>query len=121
MLYLPWYRFRFYFLLNWGNLAGDWALEPQGALTFIGTEGTLVTECVFERLDGNAVFIGGYNRHVAVRDSHFLFIGNNAVALWGNTECVSLGYSSYPSLSPLPSLSLSSYPLLLQRGVYPRA
>jgi len=65
---------------------GDWALEPQGALTLLGTEGTLVSDCVFERLDGTAIFIGGYNRHVSVLDSEFSFIGNNAVTLWGNTK-----------------------------------
>ncbi len=65
---------------------GDWALEPQGALTFLGTIGTQVSNCLFERLDGNAVFVGGYNRNVSIAGSEFAFIGNNAVALWGNTE-----------------------------------
>ena len=66
--------------------AGDWALERQGALFVQGTEGAVVEGCSFERLDGNAVMISGYNRHATVQDSDFAFIGGNAIASWGYTN-----------------------------------
>ena len=66
--------------------AGDWALVRNGALFLQGTEGTLIDGCTFDRLDGNAVMVSGYNRNVTVSSSDFSFIGANAVAAWGYTN-----------------------------------
>ena len=46
---------------------GDWGLQsPQydesGAVYLSGTEDVLFDSCTFKYLDGNAVFISGYNR-----------------------------------------------------------
>jgi hypothetical protein len=65
---------------------GDWALERQGAVIVQGAESFVVDSCIFERLDGNAVMISGYNRYATVKDSDFAFIGGNAVASWGFTN-----------------------------------
>jgi hypothetical protein len=43
---------------------GDWALAKQGAVTIVGAEGVSVENCLLTRLDGNAVFIGGYGRNL---------------------------------------------------------
>jgi hypothetical protein len=42
---------------------GDWALQRTGALFFEGTEQLSVSDCLFIRLDGNALFLSGYNRY----------------------------------------------------------
>lgn len=39
---------------------GDWALQRQGAVTLVGTEGAVIANNLFTRLDGNAIFLGGY-------------------------------------------------------------
>ena len=41
---------------------GDWALYRGGAVFLDGTENAVVTNGLFERLDGNALFLSGYNR-----------------------------------------------------------
>ena len=65
---------------------GDWALQRMGALFFEGTENVLVQECIFERLDGNAIMISGYNRNATIYKNEFLWIGDTAIAQWGYTS-----------------------------------
>lgn len=64
---------------------GDWALQRMGALFFEGTENVMVDSCVFERLDGNAVMISGYNRGLTIQNSEFVWIGDTAIGSWGYT------------------------------------
>ena len=66
--------------------AGDWALERMGAVFVEGAENFEASGCDFDRLDGNAVMISGYNRHATIKDSTFQYIGGNAIAAWGYTN-----------------------------------
>ncbi len=66
--------------------AGDWALDRFAAVFLQGTEGAVVDSCIFDRLDGNAVMISGYNRNATVQQSDFSYIGGNAIASWGYTN-----------------------------------
>ena len=65
---------------------GDWALDRIGAVFLEGTEDVKFDNCTFERLDGNAVMVSGYNRRATVSNSDFAYIGGNAVAAWGYTN-----------------------------------
>jgi len=65
---------------------GDWGLQKQGAITLIGTKNIVVDSCLFSRLDGNAIFIGGYNRDMIISNNEFVFIGDSAIAAWGDTS-----------------------------------
>jgi len=65
---------------------GDWALHRGGALFIEGAEGLTVDGCHFRRLDGNAVFLSRYTRNVTVSRSEFEWIGDNAMATWGQTK-----------------------------------
>ena len=47
--------------------AGDWALDRFAAVFLQGTEGVVIDNCTFERLDGNAVMVSGYNRNATVQ------------------------------------------------------
>ena len=64
---------------------GDWALARLAALALEGTQGVLVEGCVFERVDGMAVLLSGYNRNAAVRGNTFKWIGDSAIVSWGRT------------------------------------
>jgi hypothetical protein len=66
--------------------AGDWALDRFAAVFLQGTENAIVDSCAFDRLDGNAVMISGYNRHATVQSSDFSYLGGNAIASWGYTN-----------------------------------
>jgi len=76
--------------------AGDWALDRTGAIFIEGSTNTTFFNCGFERLDGNAVMVSGFNRHATVTGSDFEFIGGNAVAAWGYTnETENTGFPYY--------------------------
>jgi len=64
---------------------GDWALSRTAALQLEGTEGVAVDGCVFERLDGTALLLSGYNRNAAITGNDFKWIGNSAMVAWGRT------------------------------------
>lgn len=50
-----------------------------------GTEGLLVDSCVFERLDGMALLLSGYNRNAHLTRNTFKWIGDSAMVSWGRT------------------------------------
>ena len=70
---------------------GDWALERLGALYFEGTTGLTVDDCLFERLDGNALMLSGFHRGATISNSHFAWTGDTAIAAWGRTDELSDG------------------------------
>lgn len=63
---------------------GDWGLQRTGAIFIEGTEETVIDSCVFERLDGNAVVISGYNRYATIHNCEFAWIGDTAIVSWGD-------------------------------------
>jgi hypothetical protein len=65
---------------------GDWALERKAAVFLQGTHDIIFDSCVFDRLDGNALMISGFNRDATIANSDFSFIGGSAIALWGYTN-----------------------------------
>ena len=51
-----------------------------------GAEDVTVRGCTFRRLDGNALFLSGYARGVLVEGNTFEWLGEGAMATWGNTQ-----------------------------------
>ena len=64
---------------------GDWGLQRMGAIYLEGTEMTVIEDGIFSRLDGNAIMISGYNRNATVQRNEFVWIGDTAIASWGDT------------------------------------
>jgi len=64
----------------------DWALERSGALLFEGTVGAVVSRCNFTRIDTNAIFFSGFSRNASVVLSEFSWLGQSAIAAWGNAD-----------------------------------
>jgi len=65
---------------------GDWALERLGALLLEGTEDVDISLCLFTRIDGNAIFLSGYNRGTVIQRNEFVWLGQTAIASWGRTD-----------------------------------
>jgi hypothetical protein len=65
---------------------GDWALQRSGAVFLEGTEFCTISSCTFRRVDGNALFVSGYNRHTLITKNYFSYIGDSAMAAWGYTK-----------------------------------
>lgn len=67
---------------------GDWALERMGAVFLEGTKNVTIDGCIFERLDGNAIMVSGYNRNTTITRNEFAWLGSTAIAQWGYTKTV---------------------------------
>merc|ERR1712070_496848 len=65
---------------------GDWALQRSGALFFEGTEDVRIENCLLTRLDGNGIFLSGYNLGATISGNEIAWTGDSAIAAWGYTS-----------------------------------
>ena len=69
-------------------LRSDWTIYRGGALHLRGTESIIIENCRFEELGGNAVFVEGYARNIAIRSNRFKNNGASDVNLVGDYSAV---------------------------------
>ena len=69
-------------------LRGDWSIVRAGAVFFEGAEGCSVTDCFFDAVGGNGVFISNYNRRIKVSGCKFTEAGDSAICLVGDFNAV---------------------------------
>ena len=79
---------------------GDWALHRGGAIFLERVDHVRIRDCIFRRLDGNAVFLSGKTRHVTIHRNLFEWIGENAIATWGDTN----GWNATEQTQPMYTL-----------------
>ena len=65
---------------------GDWALHQGGAVFIENRSNITIRGCTFRRLDGNAVFLSRRTRNISILRNDFEWLGENAVAMWGDTD-----------------------------------
>ena len=58
----------------------------SGAVYLTGTENVTIERCAFKYLEGNGVFVAGYNRNLSITYTELTHIGDSPIALWGFTE-----------------------------------
>ena len=64
---------------------GDWAIQRIGCITMEGAERVNITDNRFVRNDGIAIILNGYNRNVTIQRNEFVWNGDTAIALVGDT------------------------------------
>ena len=69
-------------------LRSDWTIYRGGAAFLKGAEDCSIESCDFDQLGGNAIFVSGYNRRVAVRGCFIRECGANGVAMVGEAKAV---------------------------------
>lgn len=69
-------------------LRGDWSIVRAGAVFFEGAESCSVTDCFFDAVGGNGIFISNYNRRMKVADCKFTEAGDSAICLVGDFKAV---------------------------------
>lgn len=69
-------------------LRSDWTIYRGGAVLLRGAEDCYIENCDFEQLGGNAIFVSGYNRNLAVRGCMIRECGANGVAIVGEPKAV---------------------------------
>lgn len=67
---------------------GDWAIHRGGVIFMDGAEDVKVTDCNFEYVGGNGVFMSNYNRRNIVSACRFFHTGESAVCLVGDPNSV---------------------------------
>lgn len=91
---------------------GDWSLHRGGAIFLEDTSDIAIRNCHFRRIDGNAVFLSRRNRNVTIEDSLFEWIGENAIATWGDTA----GYDATAGNFPMYTLIQNN--VMREIGIY---
>lgn len=98
------------------RLRGDWAIARLGAIRFDGAEDCSVSNCFFDSVGGNGVFISNYARWVSVIGCHFRQIGESAICLVGNDDAVrnlemhKVRYASHDGIDTIPGPGSPNYP-----------
>ena len=67
---------------------GDWAIHRGGAVFLEGTENCIISNCNFEYLGGNGVFMSAYNRSNKVTACRFVHTGESAICFVGSPSAV---------------------------------
>eukprot|EP00537_Pseudo-nitzschia_pungens_P000096 CAMPEP_0172370382 /NCGR_PEP_ID=MMETSP1060-20121228/37386_1 /TAXON_ID=37318 /ORGANISM="Pseudo-nitzschia pungens, Strain cf. cingulata" /LENGTH=1053 /DNA_ID=CAMNT_0013095627 /DNA_START=190 /DNA_END=3351 /DNA_ORIENTATION=+ len=91
---------------------GDWALRRGGAVFVENSSNVTIRGCRFFRLDGTAVFLSRRTRHVSILNNRFEWLGENAVATWGDTD----GYDGTSENFPLHTLVEGN--VMRELGIY---
>lgn len=75
------------FMSDWSAPSGgDWALHRGGAVFVEGSSNVTIEGCTFRRLDGSAIFLSRRTRGIIIRRSVFEWLGENAIATWGDAK-----------------------------------
>lgn len=75
---------------------GDWSLHRGGAIFMQNVSGIGIRNCTFRRLDGNAVFLSRRARNVTIEGNKFEWLGENAIATWGDTDKFDATAENFP-------------------------
>ena len=91
-------------------MRSDWTIYRGGAVFFMGAEDCAVEDAVLDQVGGNAVFVSGYNRRIAIRRTEIDRCGTNAVAFVGLPTAVRNPLYNYGQTLPLEQLDLTPGP-----------
>lgn len=69
-------------------LRSDWSIYRGGALFFNGSEECGITDCEFDQVGGNAIFVNDYNRDIVIKGTHIHGAGASAVCFVGKNDSV---------------------------------
>ena len=69
-------------------LRSDWTIYRGGALFFNGATDCTVSNCEFDQLGGNSIFVNNYNRRLTFKTCYIHHSGANGIAFVGDPEMV---------------------------------
>lgn len=97
-------------------LRSDWSIYRGGAVLFTGAEDCKIVDCEFDQAGGNAVFVNGYNRRIAVRGTHIQGSGGSGLCFVGKPDSVRsplferYQHQAYRDLDLAPGPKTENYP-----------
>ena len=69
-------------------LRSDWTVYRGGSVVFNGAENCKLSDCEFDQVGGNAVFINNYNRKISITGCYIHHAGANGIAFVGDPNAV---------------------------------
>lgn len=91
-------------------LRSDWMLYRGGAVLLEGTENIQISDCVFDEIGGNAIFVSNYNRNDVIRNNHLYNLGASGILFVGNPSAVRSAAFEYGQVYPLNEIDLQPGP-----------
>lgn len=98
-------------------LRSDWAIYRGGALLMENTEDCYVSNCYFNEVGGNAIFVNNYNKGAKIDSCHIYKAGGSGIAFVGNPSAVRSPAFEYNEFVPYPQQDRAKGP---QGETYPR-
>lgn len=92
-------------------LRSDWTIYRGGALLIEGAEYCYVSNCVFDEVGGNAIFLNNYNRYVNVDSCHIYKAGASGIAFVGSPDAVRSPAFEYNQFVPYAQMDQTQGPL----------
>ncbi|MDX2430685.1 MAG: right-handed parallel beta-helix repeat-containing protein, partial [Bacteroides sp.] len=96
-------------------LRSDWTTYRGGAIFYNGAEDCSISNCEFDQLGGNSVFVSNYNRGIHIRSCYIHHSGANGIAFVGDPLTVRsplfrYGKQDYVNMDRTPGPKGDNYP-----------
>lgn len=96
-------------------LRSDWTTYRGGAVLFNGAEDCSITNCEFDQLGGNSIFVNKYNRRILIKSCYIHHSGANGVAFVGDPATVRsplfrYGNQDFAAIDRTPGPKGDNYP-----------
>jgi len=93
----------------------DWTVYRGGAVVFNGAEDCSITDCEFDQLGGNTIFVNNYNRRITIRGCYIHHSGANGIAFVGDPATVRsplfrYGKQDFQNIDRTPGPKGDNYP-----------
>lgn len=93
----------------------DWTISRTGAVFFSGAVNCSVTNCEFDQVGGNTIFVNNFNRDIRIAGCYIHNSGASGVVFVGDTASMrsySAGYvkQDYARLDTIPGPASDNYP-----------
>ena len=69
-------------------LRSDWTVYRGGAVVYNGAEDCAITDCEFDQVGGNTIFVNNYNRRITIKGCYIHNSGANGIAFVGDPATV---------------------------------
>ena len=69
-------------------LRSDWTVYRGGAVVYDGAEDCSISDCEFDQVGGNTIFVNNYNRRITIRGCYIHHSGANGIAFVGDPATV---------------------------------
>ena len=99
---------------------GDWSFSDSSAVYLNGTARTIISDCLFTGIAGNAIILRGWNRDVQIERTMFTRLGESAIVTAGRATLGNLSALDVPAGTKIINCSFSNLGVDVKQagGVY---